>query len=362
MVLARLRWGVRRVAAVAVVGLPVVAGCSAPYAAPASAAPVVVLRIATPVHEPVWSDSAQVLLALTADSRIARIDPGGSPDTAAAAPTTTPVPTVLSGPFPDVGKNISISPTGADVVYLPQPELDRVAMVSVADLRQVGTIAAGPSPSYVAADFGSKVLLALSEDGSTATPVDLQDGTVLPSQDMRAGPAAELNGPKRGRLVEYHVAGPEGITHYKGGPLSVADQGEIAIDAEKTTGDLVKVSRLYVAERGTDRLLAVDSKRGDDGLELVGQAGVGEPVHYLGADETRIYAATENKVVVFETDSFEGYRNGVIPVVETVDFRSALAGDAARNAPLSGLAVGRDHIYLTLQGQPYVLAVAKPRI
>jgi hypothetical protein len=64
---------------------------------------------------------------------------------------------------------------------------------------------------------------------------------------------------------------------------------------------------------------------------------------------------------VLKTNSFEGYPDQMFPIVTTIGFRNALRG-AARNAALSGLAVGSDRVYLTLQGQPYVLSIAKPSI
>jgi hypothetical protein len=351
---ARLRWGARRVMALAAVGLPVLAGCSAAGGSPGPSASIVALRIDATVHEPTWSDHARALFALTDDRRIAKIDPAGR---FSAPPTAR---TTLSAPFPGIGEDL-VTGTGKEVVYLPQPELGRVAVVSDTDLRPRGILRAGPSPSFLALDSGSDDLLALSGDRSTVTPVDLHDNRVLPSKEVHAGPEAELDGAKRGRRIDYHLAGPRGITHYKGSPGSVQDEGEIGLSAERAAGDLVKSSRLYVAERGTDRLLAVDSKRTGDGLEVVAQAKLGEPVHYVGVDETRIYAATEHKLVVLKTNSFEGYHDQMFPIVTTISFRSALHGEA-RNAPLSGLAVGPERVYLTFEGQPYVLSIAKPSI
>ncbi|HWR48196.1 MAG TPA: hypothetical protein VN327_11385 [Pseudonocardiaceae bacterium] len=354
MTVARPRWGARRVMALAAVGLPVLAGCSAAGSLPGPAASVVALRIDAPVHHLTWSDPARALFALTSDRRIAKIDPSGR---SGALPTAR---TTLSAPFPDVGEDL-VTRVTQGAVYLPQPELGRVAIISDTDLRQIATLPAGPAPSYLTLDSGSDDLLALSADHATVTPIDLHDDTILPATDVHAGPAAELDAGKRGRRIDYYLAGPGGITHYKGSPGSVQDEGEIGISAEKTASDLVKSSRLYVAEKGTDRLLAVDTKRTEDGLELVAQANLGEPVHYLGVDETRIYAATEHKLVVLKTNSFEGYHDQVFPIVTTIGFRSALHGEA-RNAPLSGLAVGPDRVYLTLEGQPYVLSIAKPSI
>lgn len=338
----RARWGI----VVAVVVLLALAGCSTAGGSPSAARPVIALPISAPVHEPTWSDHAHALFALTDDRRIAKIDPSGR--------------STLSASFPDAGEDVATAGTQA-AVYLPQPKLGQVAVISDADLRQAASLPAGPAPSFLTLDSGSDDLLALSEDRSTVTTVDLHSHTVLPSQHVHATPDAELDGAKRGRRIDYHLAGSGGITHHKGSPGSVQDEGAIGIPAEKTAGDLVKSSRLYVAEKGTDRLVAVDSTRGEQGLEVVGQVHLGQPGYCLGVDQTRLYAATQRTVVVLKTNSFEGYHDQAIPIVTTIDFRSALPG-AARDAPLSGLAVGPDRVYLTFQGQPYVVSIAKPDI
>jgi hypothetical protein len=346
--------GVRGAIVLTVVCVPVLAACARAATSPGPAASVVALGIGAPVHGPTWSGHAGALFALSDDGRVVRIDLSGR---SGALPT---VGTTFSAPFPDVGKDLVTGITEA-VVYLPQPQLGRVAVVSDGDLRQVGTLRAGPSPFFLALDSGSDDLLALSEDCSTVTPVDLHDNATLPSQDVHVGPEAELEGAQRGRRIDYHVAGPGGIIHYQGSPGLVEDKGEIGISAEKTASDLTKSSRLYVAEKGTGRLLAVDSKRTDQGLEVVAQARLSEPVRYVGVDETRVYAATEHTLAVFKTNSFEGYHDQTFPNVTTIDFRSVLRGEA-KNAPLSGLAVGLDRVYLTLKGQPTVVSITKPSI
>jgi len=65
--------------------------------------------------------------------------------------------------------------------------------------------------------------------------------------------------------------------------------------------------------------------------------------------------------VVLKTNSFEGYPNHTFPILSTIDFRSALPAQA-RNAELSGLAVGPDQVYLALKDQPYLVSITKPEI
>jgi hypothetical protein len=183
----------------------------------------------------------------------------------------------------------------------------------------------------------------------------------LATEDIHARPPAEIDGANRGRRIDYHVAGPEGITHHKGDPDAVDVDGTIGISAEKSTGDLTKSSRLYVSEKGTDRLFAVDTKPSLHGLHVVAQTHLGEPARYLGVDDTRLYAATEHTLVVLKTNSFEGYANHTFPILSRINFRSALPAQAG-NAELSGLAVGPDRVYLALKDQPYIISIAKPDI
>lgn len=350
----RLPRGARHMIVLVIGAVSVLAGCSAGSDSSHRPASITAQRITVPVHEPQWSAHGQALFALTDDRRIAKIDPSTEPGTPPTARTT------LSAPFPDIGEDL-VTRITQGLVYVPQPHLGRIALISDSDLRQVGVMQAGPSPSYLSLDSGSDHLLALSEDRTSVTPVDLHTGTVLAAEDIRARPPAEIDGAKRGRRIDYHVAGPDGIAHHKGDPGAVEVDGAIGIAAEKTTGDLTKPSRLYVAEKGTDRLLAVDTEPSLHGLHIVAQTHLGEPVRYLGVDDIRLYAATEHTLVVFKTNSFEGYPNHTFPTLTPIDFRSALPPQA-RNAELSGLAVGPDRIYLTLKDQPYIVGMTKPDI
>lgn len=317
-------------------------------------ASIVAVRIGVPVHELAWSEHAGALFALTNGHRIARIDVGKQVGLSPA------VRTMVSAPFLDVGENL-VTRVTSGVVYVPQPRLGRVAEVGETDLRVVSTVRAGPSPSWLALDSGADHLLALSQDHSRVTAVDLHDQAVAPSQRVQAGPDAEVDGAQRGRRIDFHVSSAAGIVHYQGDPGWVHDEGQLAIRAEKAVGDLTKSSRLYVAEKGTNRLLAVDSQRGEHGLEVVAWADLGEPVKYVGVDGTRVYAATEHRLVVLATNSFEGYVDQRLPIIGMIDFRPGLPGEA-RNAALSGLAVGPDRVYLALQEQPYLVSITKPSI
>jgi hypothetical protein len=71
---------------------------------------------------------------------------------------------------------------------------------------------------------------------------------------------------------------------------------------------------------------------------------------------------TDQNVMVFETASFTGYPDGAIPLLRVIDYRAVLPPGPVGSAALSGMAIGPDRVYLTLQGQPVVLSVAKPRL
>jgi hypothetical protein len=357
MKLVGMRRSAHRAVAVAVAGLAALAGCTAEATTPPEAR-VTALQIEVPVKEPVWTRGA--IYALSEEtSQVAKIEPIEADETPAGQRIAR---TTLSEPLPDVGENLATSLKVRGAVYVPQPSLDRVAVLGLRDLRERGTFPAGPKPSHVSVDTGTQLLLALSEDGSTVTGVLLRGFEMLPPREVDAGPEAEVDGAKRGRLVEYHVAGPKGIAHYGGPIYSVEKKHEIGVSAHTSTGDEIKPTRLYVAEEETGHLLAVGTKPALHGMAVAAEADLGEPVEHIGVDATRIYAATENTLVVLETDSYEGYTGRSFSIVDTIDFRTALDREALRSAPLSGLAVGDDRVYLALKGEPYVVSIAKPGI
>jgi hypothetical protein len=313
---------------------------------------VTAMKVGVPVEEPVWDRDKDVLLALAQDEpRIVKIDPEtGKTD--------------LSGAFEDVGENLAISPGREDNVYLPQPKLGRIASVDVDTLRKARTFKVGSSPTQVATDMGSDFLFALSEDGSTVTGVDLENfEPLLPSVDeVEAGKEAELEGPERGLALEFFVAGPRGIALYEGHSPPLEKTDHIKIAASTVAGDVVKVSRVYVGEEGTNRLLAVDLNPKNEKLTVSARKTLSEPVEYVGTDEKRVYAATEDKLIVLKTENFEGFDNDGFEVVDTINYRRPLKREALKDAPLTGLAVGptSKEVYLTLKDVPYVISIDKP--
>lgn len=66
-------------------------------------------------------------------------------------------------------------------MFVPQPERGRVAVMDLATLRQVDDFDAGPAPAYLSENASMRVLLALSADGLSVTPVDEYGVRKLPA-------------------------------------------------------------------------------------------------------------------------------------------------------------------------------------
>lgn len=306
----------------------------------------------TPLHQPVWSYRHGALVALTDHQRLAVVD---RVDDSAA------VGTRLSDPLA-AGSNVQISRIDDRNVFVPEPRHNRVTVVELASLRPIGDFDAGPAPAYLSEDAGMRVLLALSADGSTVTAIDQYGFRKLPSLRVTGGAATMIDGANRGRAIEYHLYGPAGIRYYKGPSSPPERRGTLDANIVAAAGDSAKVTRSYVTDDRRDTLYAVDSERGGYGLQEVGRASATSPIRYLGTDDTRIYAATDQNVMVFQTASFAGYPNGAIPLLRVIDYRAGLPSGPARSTALSGMAIGPDRVYLTLRGQPTVISIAKPRL
>ncbi|TDH49420.1 hypothetical protein E2F47_20805 [Mycobacterium eburneum] len=328
------------------------AGCSSPGATLERSPEVVVTALEAPLHDPVWSYRRHTLVGLTADHRVAEVANPARPDA---------IRTRVSAPM-DAGRNLQISQKDDATVFVPRPQHGTVAVVDLASLTVLEEFDAGPAPAYLSEDAGQRVLLALAADGSSVTPVDQYGWKKLPTATIDGAPAEFIDGANRGRAIDYHLYGPSGIHYYKGPSSPPTERGSLAMDVVAAAGDGTKVTRSYVAARDQGVLYAVDSGRGGEGLEVVGTARLpSAPIRYLGTDDTRVYAATDHDVVVFEAASVTGYRQHTIPIVSVIDYRSGLPA-GAKSAPLSGMAVGPHRVYLTLAGQAHLVSVTKPRL
>lgn len=338
--------------AAAAAGSIVFSGCSSPAASLESQPETALTAVAAPLHAPVWSYRRHTLVALTDDHRLAEV---------AHADGAVPAQTRLSAPMGS-GRNLQISAKDDRRVLVPLPARGKVAVVDLDSLLPIDEFDAGPAPAYLAHDAGMRVLLALSADGSSVTPVDLYGARKLATAKAAGDPAATLIGANRGREIAYHVYGRSGISHYKGPSSPPEEGGSFAMDVAAAAGDGTQVTRSYVASHNDNVLYAVDSRRSEQGLEVVGRTPLPSPIRYLGTDDTRIYAATDQNLVVLETASFTGYPNGTIPVLRVIDYRAGLPAGPVGSAPLSGMAIGPHRVYLTLAGQAHVVSVAKPHL
>lgn len=342
----RLRGGVLGLVALALL----TSGCSPRGASLLGSPEVQVWRLDATLHEPVWSYRTHALVGLTDDHRLAAVT------LSARAPDTT---TRLSAPMAS-GRNLQISRRDDRVVFVPQPDRDRVAVVDLESLRQTGDFVAGPAPAYLSEDAGLRMLLALSADGRSVTPVDQYGYRALPTAVTDAG-ADTIDGANRGRDIDYHLYGPSGIRYFKGTSSPPPQRGSLDIDVAVSAGDGTAVSRSYVAGHDDDVLSAVDARRGGHGIQVLARTRLPSPIRELGTDDTRVYAATDRELVTLEAASVTGFPDGRIPVLRTVGYRSGLP-PAAQSAPVSGMAVGPRRVYLSFAGAPYVVSIAKPRL
>lgn len=344
------RWCTATAVAAVVVG-----GCSSPQQ-PESAPEVTLVGVGAALHSPIWSYGNHTLLGLTDDHRLAKVSDAES---SAAVHTAQ---TALSAQV-DAGRNLQISQLDDRHVFVPQPRKGRVAVVDIASLQPVGDFDAGPAPDYLSEDAGMRILLALSADGSSVTPVDEYGYRKLATADITGGRADSIDGSNRGRLIDYHVYGPSGIRYYKGPSSPPEERGALAMDVGASAGNSTKVTRIYVADHSHGVLSAIDSRREGDGMELVGQAEVSSsPIRYIGTDDTRIYAVTDHELVTLEIASFAGYPNYKMNVIHRVDYRASLPAGQAKSADLSGIAVAPHRVFLTLRGTNYLIGVAKPHL
>ena len=336
-----------------VVSVVAAAGCAAPGTRVEVTPEVSVLTAGAALRDPVWSYRFNALVGLTKDNGVNRV--AEVTDVQGGHPTTR-----LSAPMA-LGRNLQISRKDEQHVYVPEPQRGKVAVLDIATLHQVGEFDAGPAPAYLSEDGGMRIVLALSADGKSITPVDEYGFRKLPTAQVSGGPADAIDGSNRGRNIEYHTYGPTGIRYYRGPSSPPEELGSMPMDVGPSAGDGTAVTRSYVARRGDNTLYVIDLRRAGKGLKYRAATRLPSPIRQIGSDDTRIYAATDHEVATLETNSFMRFEHDVIPVLRTTNYRRALP-EAQRSAPLSGMAIGPHRVYLTFQGTPLVVSVAKPHL
>lgn len=326
-------------------------GCSHPATSLQSAPEQARWSVGAVLRQPIWSYRLQTLVALTADNRLVEVTPGTDyrhATTRSSAPLA-------------VGRNLQISRRDDRIVFVPQPARGAVARVNLETLRQVGEFGAGPSPAYLSENPGMRVLLALSSNGRSVTPVDQYGFRKLRTAVIEGDAAERIDGANRGREIDYHLYDASGIRYFRGPSSPPDERGSLGIDVAVAAGDGAAVARSYVAGHDSNVLYAVDSRRGGEGLEVLASARLPSPIRCLATDTTRIYAATDHELVVLETNSFTGFARHTIPVIRVVPYGAGPPG-AAGALRVSGMAVGPHRVHLTLADSPDVVSIAKPKL
>jgi hypothetical protein len=334
------RWAAT-VAALAV-GLALLVGC-----APAGSGPKAeLLRVNAPLREPAWVPGEKVLLTLSEDRRsVVRVDVSKD-----APGSRAPV---RSEEFEDLGENLALSLEEPERAYLPRPESGTVSVLDTGSLRVMDGYDVGNSPTYVTLDVQTEILFALSEDGSKVSSVGLETPAKIPAVEIEGGTETLVEAPEKGLDPAFWVSGPDGVDFYGGNPLERM-VGE-RIEAADIAVDLTSSQRAYVAE--DERVVALEGDPEDllEGeLLAVRTRNVGEKIEHLASDDLHVFAATKHKLVAMRRESLE--------IVDTIEFGRLLEREGITPEGISGITAGTgaDDVYLTFEGEPYVLSVRKP--
>ena len=308
------------------------------------------MTVGAPLRDPVYSYRDDALVGITDDGRVAEVS-----NLLRSNATTRFSPPMA------VGRNLQISQKDDGHVFVPQPQRGKVAVLDLTSLRQLDEFDAGPAPVYLSEDAGMRVLLALSADGSSVTPVDEYGFRKFPTAKIPGDPSKVVDGANRGRDIGYHIYGPSGIRFYRGPTSPPEELGSMDMPVAVAAGDGAAVTRSYVARPNSDLIYCVDLRRAGKGLKVRAATQLPSPIRRIGTDDTRVYAATDRELVALETVSFMRFEADIIPVLRTTNYRAALP-ESQRSAPVSGMAVGPHRVYITFAGTPLVVSVAKAHV
>lgn len=339
---------------VAVLGL-ILMGCGGDQEAAEGTTPeegwVVVAEVDAPLRDPAWAPTEGVALALHEDGReLVRLRTDASFD------ATRSFLSARSEELDGVaGENLALeSGRRPDLIYVSKPERDQVTVVENDDLLEVTSISAGESPVRVAlggesTGLGSQTLFALSADGSVVTAVRFEDREELGETEVGGSEGTLIEASRAGAGRAFWLAGPEGVALHELGTsepraASRMSAAALAVDSEQP-------ERAYAGESGSGRLVAFEPEA-DGRLEAVAETDLGEEVLQLAVEPDRLYALTESRLVVLDAGSLEA--------VEEVDLQTDEVREAVPDARPSGLAVGEEDVFVTLEGEPFVLLTNKP--
>lgn len=309
-----------------------------------------VLPVDAPLRAPTWAEDEGegVVIALREEGRqLVRLEESGSFD------GTREFPVTLSAELDGVaGENIALEKGRLpDGIYIPKPERGEVAVIENDDLLEVRALPGGESPVRVALGGtttagNTATLFSLARDGSTVTAVGFDDLEVLTEVEVGASENALIEASGEDG---FWLAGPEGVALY--GVNSPGLKGKLSANVAALAVDAADPGRAYVAELSSGRVMLVEPG-GEGELRIVNEADLGTPAEYLAAKEGNLYAVTSDELVVLNAETLE--------TVETVKLGPILEEESLGEAVASGLAVGEENIYVTLEGEPYVLLIEKP--
>ncbi len=329
---------VRTVAALAV-GLALLSGC----ASASSEGKLELLRVNVPLREPAWVPEEDALLALgEGRRRLVRVDVGEA--SGSRAP-------VRSEEFEDLGRNVVVGIEDPERAYLPRPESGEISVVDTDSLRVLGGYEVPISPAYVTLDVQSEILFALSEGGSEVSGVGLEAPDEVPAVEVEGGTQTLVEAPEKGLDPAFWTAGPGGVAFYGGDPPE-RKVGE-RLEAEDIAVDTTSAQRAYVAEGERVVALEGDPQRFLEGdMEVTATRSLDERVERVASDELHVFAATRERLVAMRREGLK--------LAEAVDFGRLLEREGADPEGISGITVGEEDVYLTLEEEPYVLSIKKP--
>jgi hypothetical protein len=302
------------------------------------------LRVEGPLKEPAWVPSKNALIALSEDGRVERVDLGASKNSKAP---------MRSVALEDAGENVALNPREPGLAYIARPEMGRITALDTDTLRVVRGYDTGGTPSYVTVNAQPELLFAISEDGSAVSGADLATSQEISAILVNGDSRTIAEAPEKGFDPALWIAGSQGTTYYGGDPLksmarSPQEAEDIAVDTESS-------QRVYVAR--DSRLTALEGDpqgqlRGD--LQEMTSRDLGEKIEAVTCDALYVYAATLEKLVVMRRETLE--------TVETVDLGDLTERNGLRPTGISGITTGEsaDGVYLTLEGEPYVISIRKP--
>lgn len=309
----------------------------------------IVAAVDAPLRAPEWAGDEGVVIALQEDGQeLVRLDTGESFDGTRDFPVT--MAENLDG---TAGENLALEEGRMpDLIYLPKPGRDQVTVAENDDLMEVRGFSAGESPARIAlggssTGYSFQTLYALSESGQTVTVVDLENPTEV---------AAEVGvGASEDTLIEasgedrFWLAGSDGVALY--GATPPERQGELSLETGSLAVDVADPQRAYVGESASGRVVAVEPGEGGE-LQAVAETTLDAPAEYLAAEEDRLYAITRDELVVLDSETLD--------TVETVELGPLVAQEDLQQADPSGMTVRGENVFVTLEGEPYVLLIEKP--